>query len=288
MALIVGAMPGTNWKQIVPLLESLGWNWVEPLEAEEWYMRSKDSHGGADSHRYLLLHSRPEIIVANAMSLENDPIEALEQWKASANSLIAFYMNNRDRTILLEIEAILQHPERFVKSVIDYFELSPKSLDSNIFPDAFKAPPMFQLLANQFLAQADVLSGMIPEIQACTFPLTETSYVVPEVDLCSLSEEYKAKAEEEKQSRKICKELQEENALLLEQLHRMQEQLVSFYHKNEDLTGKVEKILSKNRELQAEIERAKEKVNRIRYSTSWRIMGPARVIKRSLSRKKKS
>lgn len=274
MALIVGAMPGTNWKQVAPLLEELGWECVEPLAAAEWYTSSKDYHTATDSNKYLLLHSRPEILVANAMNLEKDPVEALERWKASANCLIDFYLKNRKRSLLLEIEAIIKAPERFIKSVVDHFQLNPKSLDNKAIPDALGVPPMYQLLANQLLAQTDVLSEMIPEIQACTFPLSENSYVVPDVDVLSLGEEYRDR-----------RPLEEENSLLLEQLHRVQEKLEKYYLNNKGLTADLESALAENKKLRSDVKRAKDKVQQIRYSTSWRIMGPARVIKRSLSRK---
>ncbi|MFI2810123.1 hypothetical protein [Microbulbifer zhoushanensis] len=276
MALIVGAMPGTNWKRIAPLLESLGWSRVEPLEAEEWYKCGKHSPAEATSDKYLLLHSRPEIIVANAMSLERDPMETLEQWKASANCLIDFYLNNRERSLLLEVEAILQNPKRFMTSVIKHFQLTPESPEKRIIPDTLEAPPMYQLLANQLLAQTDELSRMIPELQACTLPLSENSYVVPDVDIFSLCEEHRAR-----------RPLEKENSLLLEQLHRVQEHLENYFLSNKSLTAKLESALAENKKLRSESKRAKDKVEQIRYSTSWRIMGPARVIKRTLSGSKK-
>jgi hypothetical protein len=193
----------------------------------------------------------------------------------------------------LDIESVLQYSQLCLEGVNSYFNIGLKDGKAANLQIPSEISPYCQLLANQFVAQADLPVHILPELLACTFPLTDDGYKAPRLDVNALSGEYKAKVETEKKSAEYLKEIEEENNLLLKELHRVQEELEVYFFKNKDVSSEVDRLLEKIKEqdrkiksIEWELGRAKTKIEQIRRSTSWKITGPIRVLKRSIYRNK--
>ena len=89
------------------------------------------------------------------------------------------------------------------------------------------------------------------------------------------------------------KDLEEENELLLQQLHHVQEELESYFLENRDLSSKLEG--AQNRQQQLELNNANNALAAVYASGSWRVTAPLRFLispfirgDKSISRKQQS
>lgn len=323
MTVIIGAMPDSHWEQLTPLLEQLGWRAPQARHPEDWYQTPEAVQDSPSNNRYLLLHARPEIIIASAMHAGKSPVESLNQWRASAQYLLSFYKRNRRQSILLEVDSVWKYPQRCLESVSSHFGFEVKG-EANNLDATEEAPSQCQLLANQFFVQSSLPSNIMPELQACTFPLDDKSYTAPTLDVAELYQEFLTSNKTETASAEALMDSQEENALMLEQLHRVQEELEVYYMKsksrdsdkeeNRKLKEEAKKMTSKfqesNKKLQnnnrsvrearesnKKLKKSLEKTNRelrhaqtaieqLKNSTSWKITAPIRRMKMAVFRKK--
>ncbi|MDT8322403.1 MAG: hypothetical protein RQ826_17960 [Xanthomonadales bacterium] len=75
-------------------------------------------------------------------------------------------------------------------------------------------------------------------------------------------------------------DLQEENDLLLTQLHQVQEELENYFLQNQDLTRKLKKTEKQEKELERKARQATNMLADVHRSASWRITAPIRLLLR--------
>ncbi|MFH7321146.1 hypothetical protein ACHHRT_11130 [Desulfurivibrio sp. D14AmB] len=282
MYLIVGSTPFCNWERVLPLLQRAGCACPAATRLEKWRSGAKGGAANAafreacaellngcespsvlavdpfplngvpldfwvgefaDTH-LLLLHSRPERLLAQAMAENREPKELLEQWQSAAKKLLQYYRRNRARATLIDVDCALAAPELFSQACHDYLGLKNAPANSESHPKSSAVATrsdIYQLIAQQMVAQSPELNDLLAELEAGSLPLGELP--LPYWDCQRLYDDYrnlldqleqvsKSKVEQGEllqraESRR--KELEEENELLLLQLHQVQEELENRY-----------------------------------------------------------
>lgn len=280
MNLIIGATPYSQWQSITPLLECLGWSNDQPVDAETWL---KTTSVPAENAQYLLLHTRPEIAVAQALQEGQQASATLNEWRAVAQGLLAFYKQNRRRAVVVEVVSASQQPTEFINWLN---ENRPEFAQRVSSIGLKKIPPsgpvelgsnLNSLLATQLVAQTPDLEPILAQLEAASIPLADSVYAPPALDIEALTQiltekntdwekqqetaleqlkqQLEASAEEVKAARAAHKAAHEEGELLLNQLHKVQEELETYYHKaNDDEAIEENKRLSQSvADLQAEL-----------------------------------
>lgn len=234
MTFDVGATPHSQWQALIPLLESLGWERSRAADPETWYRA--DPAVAAPATKYLLLHTRPEVAIAHAMEDGESPAGAVEEWRAAAECLVAFYKRNRANTVVIEVTSALQEPLVCSEAICEQLGLEAPGNLPKLAPFP-KPEPLNQLLANQLISQSNELSHLLAELEACTLPLTDEVITSPSVEVQALYKQLQSdardkldeelttlKAEQLKLEREL-EEAKEEAGLTLNQLTTIQKQL---------------------------------------------------------------
>ncbi len=262
MSFAVGALPHSGWEQAIPLLNSLGWVQNSEISAENWLQNDEGVN------QVLVLHRRPEYIIAKAIEQGNTPAQAFQQWYQHAVQLLVWLRQNRRRAILVEMDALLAHN----------INLQPlcERLDVRAPEKVILSLPTVKsihlLYALQMVRQSNECQILLAELEASTLPLASTSFTAPVVDIDTLAGQLEAdsialKAQEQKsknqleQSQQELKKLEheasvqkqhsqvlkqqfdeglekkkKEASLVLEQLHLVQEELETVFSREKQLT----------------------------------------------------
>lgn len=241
MSFIVGALPYSGWEQVMPLLSRMGWHGGDPGEVEHW-QRQDDGITPV-----LVLHRRPERILAAAMEAGMAPAAAVEFWQQRATTLLDWLKRNRRRASLIETDALLVG-DSDLGALGERLNISvPAVTEQMALP---VARPLQLLLAAQMVQQSADCQSLLAALEANTLPLNECSFTAPGLDVDAVADTVSAAAEaareNELNSQKLLVQAQRdmlrleqqldaqrhdsisrghEAALLMEQLHLVQEEL---------------------------------------------------------------
>lgn len=231
-----------------------------------------------DDH-LLLFHDMPVLVVARAMAEGQSPAEALAEWQEQAERLLALVRRHRRRITLLPLDAALEDPEGFIQAIASRFDLGIEA-PTRSEPAPETPGAVFRMMAENAVWQHAEARHLAAELQASALPVDlPHSLATPAVDL--VFEEYRHNLETARQEteRKLSNrkdpkvtDLQEENDLLLQQLHHVQEELETYYLNSLDRQHDSDEV----RKLRRKNELLERRVNYIENSRSWKITGPMR------------
>ncbi|MBB3063192.1 hypothetical protein [Microbulbifer rhizosphaerae] len=290
MTLTIGAMPSSQWQHIIPLLECLGWQ-SQANDPERWYQDEQAVITLPTDGRYLLLYTRPEVVITQAIDKEQHPIAALKQWQDTALHLLNFYKRYSNCSILVEIVGALQYPQNSLEEISKRLNLTVESEVPELSTPV-ETPALYQLLACQLVVQTPAIDNILAELKACSFLLSEGTLAAPRLDIAMLHQQLLAKDEIELQNKTALKSEEEKNELILWQLHQTQVELEKLYQQIETKrqisvkgTGGSRLI----RKIDGYFKRALDaiyalliKLIRPQNSIIWKITAPARFLIRSL------
>jgi predicted nucleic acid-binding Zn-ribbon protein len=256
MTLKVGTTPHSQWRTLTPLLTRLGWADTNTTDPEAWYQKQRVSP--EPGSKYILLHTRPEIAVAKAIEAGQTPTDAVEAWRAAAEHMLAFYKRNRANCVVVEVCSALREPTACVAALQKQWGLSVEGEVPHVSHPETPAS-VNQLLANQLIAQSDELTDLLAEVEACTLPIGEKTFISPSIQIAELFKELSEANPGQ------AKEQMEECARLLEAQQRLEDELES--ERREHLKAKKaldeareesELSLNQLRQAQEELERHKK------------------------------
>jgi len=237
MQLILGTTPESNWQGISEFFELAGWA-VSHNKTKACY--EKFNSKASASQRFILLHSHPVEAIAHAIDIGTPPEQAKESWLTAAREMVDFYTNHRKQAVMVYIPNLLSEPKAQLTTVATHLELKEQP-QSTISVQTVHAPVLERILANQLLQQDPGITTLLARIEACTIPQEGLSYSASTLDINAANRELvtlKANLKKNEQLSEIVlqsRQYQEENDILLDQLHLVQERLEAKYLSHDQL-----------------------------------------------------
>ena len=246
MTLSIGATPYSQWQNLETHVESLGWLPVDQRIVESWYQQETASKG--EDCKTLLLHSRPEYAIAQAMELGEAPETTLNSWLTAARSLLNHYRRNRRNTVLIDVKSLSANTQEGMQTIAALLG-SEYCVQPKVSTDWHTPRIEYLLLATQLVQQTEGITDLLDMLEACSQPLQPGGYIAPSIDIGALFQDFtcwqhglsqltKGQKQLEKAENALTstqtKNLQltealqaaeDENALIIQQLHPLQEAL---------------------------------------------------------------
>lgn len=237
--------------------------------------------GEWESSHLLVCYRSPFKQLEIALAKDTPPAQAVVDWKESTEALLNLYRRHWKRITLVEQEAVTRKERELLKHLeqrtgltlaVPEHELQAKDRSEHNEPTA---SPMYELIALQLLNMRKS-RPLFQELEASSLPLSERPDIMQLVESAINSGKSQAQLV-------IKEELQQENDLIIEQLHKTQEELEQYYLKlkktESDIKIKNQKLhdfSQRNKQLKAQLDAAKTDLKRIRNSRSWKITAPLR------------
>ena len=165
--------PGKLWQDLaVDLflgnLENEAWGWVEPSAIHFLdFWRSFDPQIG-----FVLAYSSPATVLGGLLRgrpADDEEIgRILLDWCHFNTELLRFYHANRDCCLLVNADAIDQHPQAFVERVTSKFALGQQVTwtDGKPLPERPADARLLEFLALQLVQNADTASSLYDELES--------------------------------------------------------------------------------------------------------------------------
>lgn len=279
MSLIIGATPFSQWERMEPLFQQLG------LSAQPSDTSALPGAVAASSTPCLLLHTRPELAVAQAIAEGASPNEALAQWITAAQALLEVLRANRSQCLMVEVHSALKAPAQ----LLDWLRnnrpswLTLPTGAPTVVADAVELPDeRHLLLATQLVAQSAKVQPLLAPLEASTVPLVAGQYTVPMVNIEELQQRWQSESQELESLRQAQStgqssasdqaersRLEKQNKDTLNQLFKVQEELEKYHLQTRELK---EQLRVANRDLG----QAQKKLKAMESSPFWRITAPLR------------
>jgi len=312
----VAAVLGADREELHDLLECAGQPGSSPpvhqLDDDDTNTLSKWLREARDAH-LLLFWQNPVLTLAQAMANQQSPDEALNQWMVTAEQNLALVRKNRRRITLVESVLARYQPQVLLRRLNERLALSLTSRSGS--PSAMEAQNPLELLIADRAIKANLQAlRVFQELQATSLPLGSYEELLPDplsswqayhqevtqsrADVESLKEKNQRLRQEQEQLKMRLKELdkeedkmsstrvqaiQDENDLLLKQLHHVQEELESYYLESRSLLQKYDQTEAQRKKLERQrnsaMQRARalqQKIDEMRDSRSWRLTKPLR------------
>jgi len=197
--------------------------------------------------KFLLVYESPVTIFAALFKDKQVTTKTLEQevkhWSAFYEELLHFYHRNQDNCLLIHIEQVREEAIVFIHAVSVLIENSLIDTDAakkKTGTDNVERDRADLLLMTEVLKEFSGVDAAYEELQAvANLPLLDKEVVyVDDAVLAWNDKQTQTEVEAEKiapQDTEQLKELEEENELLLLQLHQVQEELEHYFLENQKL-----------------------------------------------------
>lgn len=261
-----------NWDQPV-------WGWADSRST--WlldFWRDFD----ATTH-FVLLYTSPKTVLTRALADTSSdrfaPMKVLDQWCVYQTELLKFFHRNRSRCVLLDVDQALTNPSSLIRSVNQQFEIHLVEQTSELAKYE-KINPLDQWLAQQLLQSHPAALALEQEIQASLpisqeidqITLTGADAVLAPEAADQLRQLYRQQAEllatanqtneqvvtlhnQVQNQAQTQQELQQQNEVLLMQLHQTQGELENHFLQCQTLQQQnTELALARDAESQAKID----------------------------------
>ena len=272
-------------KEMEPILDRLDLDACLRNLKENWAVNQVDDGDGSERTRALYTYARPEYAVAQAMADGAAPEDALREWQAAINKMLAEFRPKRRHSLLVEATSALRHAGAPLPGQPTHTPAAgAKALETT-----GGISPIHLALATLAVYQTSDIRYLLGELAASTAPLPGWDKP-PQLDLQLIQQSlrttrqaYDALETELATTQAQLKEHQEENELLLLQLHQVQEELERYYLRNLELERA--KNGKQPEEKKPSIKRLERRIDLIEHSTSWRLTAPLRRFTQILLRK---
>ena len=276
----------------MPLLVDAGAESIEALP--DWLKQHPDGH-------VLMLFNAPVPTLAQYMADAVEPGEAVAQWRQHAEQALGVVRHNRRRMTLIALEAAQADPGAFIDLLGDRFGLALKRPLNTI--EAGEAPgAVFRMMAENAVWQSTDVRNLATELEANALPMppshglllpaveevysefntlvgrTRAHNEADKAELEKARQLLKDREQENGQDQVRKKDLEEENELLLQQLHHVQEELESYFLENRDLQRKLDEAQKQKTEFEVQAQIAQNGLAAICSSISWKITAPLRFL----------
>lgn len=315
MQLVITHTAYTDSVQIEQMLDSLGFHRVDltSLKASYHQRRRRGGHGGQDkfAHVFAILECRSdgdstydaldELASAYLIGFHTPPmaspsvVEALKEsslqgvlsdWHESAIALANLIRLNRDRASLFNTEEVQLEPMRFHQRFQEFVGMTcPSSFISNWQSDPSIVPILYRALISHCISESAMLKSAWEEVNARSNPLLH--------DRGFVTVDCQAALEELDRTNRLTDSLKAESRLLLEQLDGVHEEVEEIYKDAEfakhqervlkeeldSLSVRTQNLESHNHDLKRKLDKARNDLEKMKQSKSWRVTAPLRTLK---------
>lgn len=250
--------PGPVWNELALDLMLANtqhklWGWADPQA-----IHLLDYWAGLEPGiRFVLVYANPETAFAGPDSsqvgevsddlLQADHERQCQQWIAFNHSLLHFYLRHPERSVLMHADT---DSSGHVLRQLELLESADIGVDTTI-KTVSDQPLAQRLLAQQLAQQYPGLQQCFNELQAAaTAPALAQKTQASAAVIAQALQELHGKLSETLSPEEIS-ELKEENELLLNQLHLVQEELESYYLKYQELKKQGGKTAQKRNRMAA-------------------------------------
>ena len=276
--------PQDALKRIEPLLKRLDLEETLRSLKENWAVIPIDDGNGSERTQALYTYARPEYAVAQAIADGAAPEDALREWQAAINKMLVEFRPKRRHSLLVEATSALRHAGAPLPG-----QPTTPAAGTKVLETTGGVSPIHLALATLAVYQTSDIRYLLGELAASTAPLPGWDKP-PQLDLKLIQQSLRGtrQAHEALEAELASTQTQladheEENDLLLLQLHQVQEELEHYYLRNLELEEKTKR--KQEKEQKDSIQRLERRIHLIEHSTSWRLTAPLRLFTRILFRK---
>ena len=252
----------------------------------------------------LICHDAPEVQIEHEIGLGRAPSQALANWQNVVEPLLALYHEHYQRITLVESEALFTQTKALSEQLskrsglaLGRVKVEAPAITLDKHAEWLQASR--RLLALQALSHSSARK-LVQELSVSSLPLLESAGLLEQLD--SLFDLHRTVLEARPKDRVDISaqqalqakldDLQQENDLIIEQLHKTQEELEQFLLGNNGNSAKVAKLerdikrkneklhafSQKSKRLAAQLKEARQQLKALRQSKSWKVTAPMRKV----------
>lgn len=221
----------------------------------------------------LVCYDAPYRQVAGCIANQRLPSQALANWLSATEALLDLYRDNFERMTLVRREALEQNTKELFpllasRSGIALGRVAVKS-EKNQGATDDKEQAIQHLLASRAL-QHQSAEPLAKELEASSLPLGSSTELLEFLDSTyDILKQSTGSSAEYEQLKTRLEDVQQENDLVIEQLHKTQEALEQYLLSNKDSA-------QKNKQLTSQLAAARQQLKVLRSSKSWKVTAPLR------------
>jgi len=231
-----------------------------PADAAGSPDRIGDWMEATDTAHLIIFQTPPEAAIARALTDDDTTVtSAIEAWAAAARILLATVRRNRRRATLFDAEAAKRHPDAFAAALAERLGVNRPDAHALSATDGAEVDELHRIIAAQAVARSTDLQDLRDELEAASIPLAEApAEPLPDCDLAlqTLRDQQQARAKAD-----------EENELLLQQLHQVQEELEGYYREAQEKATAHREATEENERLTRERDEANARADKVAEET---------------------
>lgn len=254
----------------------------------------------------LICYDAAERQIANCLGEGRAPSQALANWTNRTDALLELYREHYQRITLVTEEAFEGKPKALCELLTARSGIAlgrvapaqPKTTEAN--PVQQPQSAMYRVLARQTLEHSPA-KRLLQELEASSLPLGNSTELFEWLDgTYDILKQSSGSSTENEELKKSLEDVQQENDLVIEQLHKTQEELERYLIGNKNLGQKVDKLeraiqqkdekfksfTQKHKWLREQLETKKKELKSMRSSKSWKLTAPLRKIMHIFNGKK--
>ncbi len=221
--------------------------------------------------QFVIVYISPQQMLANVMSTTTETLSVdaiMSAWQTYYQQLLRFYLRNPQRSILVDAQESMQNPQALLKHCAEQWSWSTSSLPKNLLPIDMPQDSLALYIAQQLSDNYPDVISLQHEIAATLTRLSENKAIAPTMTGESLIKSYRALQDRSLELSKIQRayeelaivkaefsdtitayqqqeqEIEHINQLLVAQLEQVEEELKSYFLKNEAGQKQVDDLTS--------------------------------------------
>jgi len=203
----------------------------------------------AEGAKFVLFYSRPELELSNY--IENHPFEmsrvekTIDAWVIRTRAMLTFFMNNRDRCLLVSVQTAGSENESFIQALNKQFGLDLEA-EPLTTPLLNNNSVLIEYLATTLLLKNRYVSELYDEVRSAATVISNQDKTISGIEDRgkSLINEFLNETATYKQLNKTQPILEDELSLSKHQINQMQEELENYFKQMNEVQPELEDELS--------------------------------------------
>ena len=208
----------------------------------------------SDDARFMLFYDSPEYELSRFIKMHSYTPSAIrdviEAWTIHTRAMLTFFMNNRDKCLLIDIQSAMRSPDKLIDKVNEVFDTELHGTGNKDY-ETHEESVLHEYFAATLLADNDVVSELFDEVRSAATLLDNKDHALKDIQSRTelLIPVFLEKIDQQERLQNNLKQTSEELSTLDLQLHQTQKELEFYYLKERDtasLNDKYVEFLNKN------------------------------------------